>query len=106
MRLRSQTDVAFRFLRNRVGSWQPHFSSEEHRMSLTGKPDDPTTKSRAPIERLAFRIDEVARTLGISRRLLERQISAGKFPKADVRMGRCPLWKTATVREWIDKGGK
>jgi excisionase family DNA binding protein len=50
------------------------------------------------VERLAFRLDEVAESLGVSRRHVERLLSAGKFPPPDRKLGRVPLWRVDTVR--------
>jgi predicted DNA-binding transcriptional regulator AlpA len=55
----------------------------------------------APIERMALRLDEVAATLGMSRRTIERLRAGGKFPKPDVKAGKAPLWKPETIRAWI-----
>jgi predicted DNA-binding transcriptional regulator AlpA len=54
---------------------------------------------------LAFRKHESARLCGISPRLLERLLAAGKFPRPDAYAGRCPLWTRATLSDWIGKGG-
>lgn len=56
----------------------------------------------APVERLALRLEEVAAALGISRRLLERERSAGRFPRPDRIIGRMPLWSVQTVRTWVE----
>jgi predicted DNA-binding transcriptional regulator AlpA len=58
--------------------------------------------ARPPVERLALRFDEVAAALGVSRRLLERERSAGRFPVADRTIGRVPLWKRETVAAYLD----
>jgi hypothetical protein len=50
------------------------------------------------VERLAYRLDEVAEALRVSRRHVERQLSAGRFPKPDLRLGRVSLWSVETVR--------
>ena len=58
-------------------------------------------------QRLTYRLDELAARLGISRRTIERERSAGRFPKADLKIGRMPLWKPKTIAQWIDRtGGK
>ncbi len=62
-----------------------------------------TSPFRPPVESLAYRIDEVAASLGVSRRAIERERSAGRFPAPDVRVGKMPLWKPETVRAWMDK---
>jgi hypothetical protein len=57
------------------------------------------------VERLAYRLDEVARSLGVSRRLIERERSAGRFPQPDKVIGRVPLWSRETLVRWISEGG-
>jgi hypothetical protein len=54
---------------------------------------------------LAFRKAESARLVGISPRLLERLLAAGKFPRPDAYAGRCPLWTRATLSAWVAEGG-
>jgi len=49
---------------------------------------------------------ELAAFLSCSRRLVERMRSAGKVPKPDMHVGRCPRWTPATIRTWIKSGGK
>jgi predicted DNA-binding transcriptional regulator AlpA len=60
---------------------------------------DPTTP------RLAFRADEVAASLGISKRTIQRLLSAGKFPRPNAYAGKCPLWTRATLEKWLAGGG-
>lgn len=55
-------------------------------------------------ERLTYRIQEVADMLGISRRTLEREISAKRFPPPDRRIGKAPLWGAETLCKWINEG--
>lgn len=59
----------------------------------------------ATIERLAYRLDDVAAALGMSRRTLERERSAGRFPRPDLHIGKAPLWRPETIREWVERGG-
>ena len=56
-------------------------------------------------ERLLIRLDELADRLGISRRTIERERSAGRFPRPDLTVGKMPLWRPETIREWIEGGG-
>jgi predicted DNA-binding transcriptional regulator AlpA len=56
--------------------------------------------------RLTLRLDELAETLGVSRRTIERERSAGRFPAPDLHLGRAPLWRPETIRRWIDGGGR
>ena len=70
-------------------------------------PADPTHDAPArPATRLALRLDEVARALGVSRRAIERERSAGRFPKPDLTIGRMPLWRPETIARWIEGGGR
>jgi hypothetical protein len=48
----------------------------------------------------------LAHLLGISRRLLERERSAGRLPKPNLYMGKCPLWTVASIRRWVEGGEK
>jgi len=59
------------------------------------------TQAPAVLEPL-LSIVEVAKLLGVSKRLIERDRSAGKFPMHDLVIGRMPRWKPETVRAWID----
>lgn len=59
-----------------------------------------------PVIRLTLRLNEVARMLGISRRALERERSAGRFPRPDLTIGRMPLWRPETISTWIEGGGR
>jgi len=58
------------------------------------------TESR-PNERLAYRLNDLVALLGVSRRLLERERSAGRLPKPDRTIGRVLLWRPETIREWL-----
>jgi predicted DNA-binding transcriptional regulator AlpA len=60
----------------------------------------------AQVERLTLRLDDVATTLGVSRRAIERERSAGRFPRPDLTIGRMPLWRVETIRRWIEGGGR
>src|SRR4051812_23634419 len=56
----------------------------------------------AAVDRLALRLDELAKSLGVSRRTIERARSAGRFPRPDLAIGRMPLWRPETIRGWIE----
>jgi predicted DNA-binding transcriptional regulator AlpA len=58
------------------------------------------------VERLTLRLDDVAHALGVSRRAIERERSAGRFPQPDLTIGRMPLWRPQTIHEWIERGGR
>lgn len=57
-------------------------------------------------ERLTYRFNDLPIVFGVSRRTLERERSAGRFPRPDLRMGKMPLWRPETIREWIERGGR
>jgi len=57
------------------------------------------------VDRLTYRLNEVADALGVDRRTIERKRAAGKFPKPDLRIGRMPLWTRETLVAWIARGG-
>jgi hypothetical protein len=59
-----------------------------------------------PVDRMALRIDEVADALGVSRRIIERERAAGRFPKPDLTIGKMPLWQPETIRSFVEGGGR
>lgn len=63
-----------------------------------------TTDPKAALPRLTYRLNEIADSLGVSRRTIERERAAGRFPKPDVQLGRTPLWTPETLVAWA-KGG-
>jgi predicted DNA-binding transcriptional regulator AlpA len=67
---------------------------------------DRQSKSNPPVTRMTLRLDEVAEAVGVSRRVLERERSAGRMPKPDLRIGKMPLWRVETIQAWIGSGGK
>jgi predicted DNA-binding transcriptional regulator AlpA len=64
------------------------------------------TSTTVVVERLTLRLDEIAKALGVSRRAIERERSAGRFPPPDRTIGRMPLWRPETVRAWLEGGGR
>ncbi len=66
---------------------------------------DPIDRPTPPLTRLAYRLDDIASLTGLSRRTLERERSAGRFPPPDLIVGRMPLWRPATIDRWLSKGG-
>ncbi len=82
--------------------------------ALAGRPDptprlDPAPKLAAAIavERLAFRKDELAESLGISSRAIDRDRAAGLFVQPDRVIGtKTPIWSKATIERWLQEGGK
>jgi predicted DNA-binding transcriptional regulator AlpA len=59
----------------------------------------------AGIDRLGYRLDEVARMLAVSRRTIERLRSKGKFPRPDGTVGKAALWTRASLVAWLAAGG-
>lgn len=64
------------------------------------------SEDRQRVERLTYRIEDLADALGVSRRFFERARAAGRLPKPDLRIGKVPLWRVETIRNWLDKGGR
>ena len=58
------------------------------------------------VGRLALRLEEIATALGVSRRAIERERSAGRLPKPDRVIGRMPLWRVETIRAWMGGAGR
>jgi predicted DNA-binding transcriptional regulator AlpA len=56
--------------------------------------------------RLALRLDDVAAALGVSRRTIERERWAGRFPPPDRKIGKMPVWAPETIRDWLERGGR
>jgi predicted DNA-binding transcriptional regulator AlpA len=65
----------------------------------------PSHSSLATLLAPLLSLDDVAATLSVSRRFLERLRAAGKVPKPDFLAGRCPRWKPSTIADWIEGGG-
>jgi hypothetical protein len=51
-------------------------------------------------------IETVTKFLACSRRHIERERSAGRFPKPDLILGKRPRWKKETVMRWVDNVGR
>jgi predicted DNA-binding transcriptional regulator AlpA len=60
---------------------------------------------KQPVERLTYRIYEVAAAIGVSRRTIERERSAGHFPQPNLHIGKAPLWTREAIDRWIKQGG-
>jgi hypothetical protein len=59
-----------------------------------------------PVSRMTLRLDELADALGVSRRVIERERSAGRFPAPDLTIGKMPLWRIETARAYLERGGR
>jgi hypothetical protein len=49
-------------------------------------------------------VNDLATILKCSRRAVERMRAAGKVPRPDLHVGRCPRWTAARIRAWIEGG--
>jgi hypothetical protein len=56
-------------------------------------------------EPLAYRKRDAARMCGMSLRLWERLLAAGKAPRPDAYAGKCPLWIRSTLLRFLAEGG-
>src|SRR4051812_4087661 len=61
---------------------------------------------RRRVKRLAWRIKTVAEALDMSLRAIERERTAGRLPQPDLYIGKCPLWRPRTIRNWVERGGR
>jgi predicted DNA-binding transcriptional regulator AlpA len=57
-------------------------------------------RSAAP--RLALRLDELAQSLGVSPRLLQAEVSAGRFPRPR-KIGRASVFPVEVLREFLSQ---
>jgi hypothetical protein len=71
-----------------------------------GRPTAPAPEPRLAVEKLAYRLNSVAELLDISRRLLERERAAGRFPPPDKHIGKCPVWTRDTLRAYLAEGDR
>ncbi len=60
---------------------------------------------RPCVQPLVYRIDELVRVLGVSRRAIERERSAGRFPAPDLLIGKMPLWRVESISRFLEGGG-
>ena len=73
---------------------------------IPAPPDDlPDGRVSRPLGILTCRLDDLPDALGVSRRTIERQRSAGRFPRPDLHIGKMPLWRVETIRAWVEGGG-
>lgn len=72
-----------------------------HRSELPPDASSEIAKSGLRGERL-LRPDDIAHRLHIAKRSFERLLSAGAFPRPDLRIGRVTLCKPVTLSRWIE----
>jgi hypothetical protein len=51
-------------------------------------------------------VADLVRILNVSRRVVDRMRSSGHLPPHNLTIRKAPRWKAATIRSWIDAGGK
>lgn len=56
-----------------------------------------------PLEPLLLRISQVVQLTSLGRTLIYQMILRGEFPPPR-KVGRCSLWPTVAVREWVETG--
>jgi hypothetical protein len=67
---------------------------------------DRQADSKAKVDRLTYRLDELAAALGVSRRVLERERAAGRVPQPNLYVGKMPLFCVDTIVDWLKKHGR
>lgn len=58
------------------------------------------TGDDALLDRLIFWKRDLPRLTGVNIRTIDRWISAGEFPKADVTISGKPVWRRDTLQTW------
>ena len=74
--------------------------------SLTATASGPQPLAGGDVPRLFWGWPEVLASTGISRRTLERELSAGRFPRPTKRIGRRPFWRPDDIIEWAYQSNK
>ena len=69
------------------------------------KPAPAEPRTSAGVEALTYRMDQLPAALGVSRRTIEAERAAGRFPRPDLKIGRMPLWRRTTIERWLEHGG-
>jgi hypothetical protein len=54
------------------------------------------------LEKLLWGWDDLTALTGLSKRLLQREVSARRMPGPDVRICRRALWRPATITMWLE----
>jgi hypothetical protein len=67
-------------------------------------PQDSEAAGPVPIrDKLLWGWDDIAALTGLSRRLLQREVSASRMPAPDVRVCRRALWRPRTITAWLEE---
>jgi hypothetical protein len=59
---------------------------------------DVKTDDRGTLERLTYRIEDIANVCGVPRRLIEAERAAGQLPRPEKQIGRISLWLVETIK--------
>jgi excisionase family DNA binding protein len=65
----------------------------------------PEAAPRHPTIEPLMGISDMAQLLRVSRRTVERLLSAGRMPAPDIVIGRLPRWRAESIRGWIAAAG-
>jgi predicted DNA-binding transcriptional regulator AlpA len=64
----------------------------------------PEAVAHVPIrDKLRWTWDDLEALTGISKRWMQREISAGRMPSPDLRMGRRAGWRPSTIATYLDE---
>lgn len=74
-------------------------------MSTQPKAESSSPSQESLPAKLVYSMNEVARALSVCRRTIERERSAGRFPKPDLHIGKRPLWSKESILRFIANGG-
>ncbi len=76
------------------------FYNRSNSFSLIGKPD---AVSASVFDKLVWTVDDVARELGCSVRLVQKLVSKGQIPYA--KIGRLVRFSRVQISDWLINGG-
>jgi hypothetical protein len=79
-------------------------SRQDHSTAPLPAAQDPKDPGPVPIrEKLAWSLDDISALTDLSKRLLQRGVSAGRMPRPDLKVCRRALWRPATIMGWLDE---
>ena len=76
------------------------------RTSIDLDPTAPIIPFASPSIKLLWGWPDLLSATGLPRRTLEKEISAGRFPKPVRYVGRRPFWLPRIVAQWAEGGGQ
>lgn len=71
-------------------------------------PPVPSVRGSAAVPRLLWGWTEVIRATNIPLRTLQKELSAGRFPRPTRQVGRRPYWSPQVIEQWAagDSGNR